>query len=129
MLNLSTKRKLKGWFYSRSALFLLFALVVLMFMPVLNMHERYSESRALLSVSQERMDNLLDQEVRLEEDIRYLKSDLGREAEIRKSFGAGKEGEFMAVVMEAEGRVDTNDGEEKKGAWIKIKKWFGGKFD
>jgi hypothetical protein len=124
MLTLSRKRKLKKWLYSRYSLFFLLVLIVLMFTPVFNMYKSYSESKRSLLVLEDSMENILSQKLLLEEDIDYLKSDLGRESEIRRRFGTGKEGELMAFVIESESKKIVEKKEEEKNSWEKLKNWL-----
>lgn len=124
MLNLSSKRKLKKWFYSKFTLVFLIFLIVLMFAPVLNMYRSYSESREVLFVLQDSMESIVSQQTSLQGDIDYLKSDLGRESEIRRRFGTGKEGELMAFVVESESKEILEKEEEEKSSWQKLKNWF-----
>lgn len=124
MLNLSSKRKLKKWLYSKFTLVFLIFLIVLMFAPVLNMYRSYSESREVLFVLQDSMESIVSQQTSLQGDIDYLKSDLGRESEIRRRFGTGKEGELMAFVVESESKEILEKEEEEKSSWQKLKNWF-----
>ena len=108
---------------------MVFVLTVLIFVPVLNMYDRYKESQRALYVEQERMDNLLYQKEQVQEDIAYLKSDIGREAEIRSRFSKGKEGERMAFIIEDEASMLTVEEENVgDGAWSGFKEWFLGIF-
>ncbi|MFP4539668.1 MAG: hypothetical protein ACLFNN_01880 [Candidatus Paceibacterota bacterium] len=125
MLQLTTKRKLKKWVWSRLSLVTLLLLVFLMFIPVWNMYNKYSESKGDHLAAKARMDELLSKKEKFESEIDYLESSLGKEAEVR-SFNAGKEGEQMAVIIEDE-RLEENDDLEdnkKEGFWKKVKGWF-----
>lgn len=126
MFTLSSKRKLKKWVYSKISLVFLLFLVVLMFSPVLNMYKSYSESKEALSVLQSRMESIVSQKILLERDINYLKSDLGRESEIRRRFGTGKEGELMAFVIDSESKKNLEKIEtgEEETSWEKFKNWL-----
>jgi len=128
MFSLSTKRKLRRWFYSRSVLILLLILIVLISTPVIDMYRNYSESRELLYDSKERMETLVEQGERLERDIEYLESDLGKEAELRKRFGTGREGELMAVVMDFEYKKKIDLETPEEGFWQDIKERIKGIF-
>lgn len=124
MLTLSSKRKLKKWLYSKFSLVFLLILIILMFSPVLNMYKSYSESKGSLLGLEDSMESILSQQLLLEEDIDYLKSDLGRESEIRRRFGTGKEGELMAFVIENQSKKIIEKKEEEKSSWEKFKIWL-----
>ncbi len=124
MLTLSSKRKLKKWLYSKFSLVFLLILIILMFSPVFNMYKSYSESKGSLLGLEDSMESILSQQLLLEEDIDYLKSDLGRESEIRRRFGTGKEGELMAFVIENQSKKIIEKKEEEKSSWEKFKIWL-----
>lgn len=92
------------------------------------MYRNYSESRELLYDSKERMETLVEQGERLERDIEYLESDLGKEAELRKRFGTGREGELMAVVMDFEYKKKIDLETPEEGFWQDIKERIKGIF-
>ncbi|MGM0482471.1 MAG: hypothetical protein ACQEP6_01230 [Patescibacteria group bacterium] len=124
-----TKRKIKEWVYSRFALVSLLILVGLMLFPVWNMYKNYSESESMLSGSVAKMEELKEEKYELEKELDYLESDLGREAEIRKRFRTGKEGEVMAVIVEEEEGTQDGTEEEKKGTWDRFSGWVKGLFN
>ncbi|MGM0628806.1 MAG: hypothetical protein ACQESA_00045 [Patescibacteria group bacterium] len=123
-----TKRKIKEWVYSRVTLVALLILVGLMLFPVWNMYNNYSESKALLSGSVSKMEELKEEKHELERELDYLESDFGREAEIRRRFRTGKEGEVMAVIVEDEEKDKNNEEKVEKGNWGRFSDWIKGLF-
>lgn len=105
-------------------LLLLFVLVGFMILPVSNMYDKYKKSLKALSVEQERMDGLISQREQVQGEISYLKSDIGREAEVRSRFSKGKEGERMAFIIENESDIQIVEEENEKSAWERLKSWF-----
>ena len=91
-----------------------------MFVPVLNMYENYTESKDVLLASKEKLDALVDEDLEITKDIEYLKSDLGKEAEFRRRFRTGKEGEFMAIIVDAEDMRDRAQPMKEVGFWENI---------
>ena len=98
-----------------------------MFIPVINMYEKYVETKNTFNIEQERKSDLLSQKTSLIENIEYLRSDIGREAELRSRFGKGKEGEKVTFIMENE-VSDKEPKEEDPEGWDRFKGWFLGLF-
>ena len=129
MFSLTTKRKVRAWGYSRLSLIFVLILVLLMVSSVWDMYRKYSESRDMLLDSRERMGALVVEKDEVEAVVEYLESDLGREAEIRRRFRTGREGERMVVIVEDEAAESEEEEEEPGGFWSSFKSWISGSSD
>ena len=121
MVTLKTRRKIREWLSSRLAVGVLVVLFLLLVSPVWSMYRNYTESRELRSEAEREMEEITAQSERIEDEIRYLQSELGREDELRQRFTAGREGERVAIIFDdGSGSVVEVGPDEGRTLWQSI---------
>lgn len=81
------------------------------------------ESQSRLQVLEDTHNDLQATVSATQEDLDYLRSETGLEAEIRAKFGYAKEGERAIMIMDPD--IVEEIKVEEKTFWEKIKGWFG----
>lgn len=123
MIKVSNKNRknLKTLIYFLFILLLLFILFVL----VKNIYSAYffeKKSKETRLVSEQQFSQLEERRDNLMENIEYLKTEKGTEAELRDKFRVAKEGEEMIVLLDSEEKVVYL--EEEKSFLSEIKIFF-----
>lgn len=94
------KKKIRRFLYSRLALCVLLALILLIGKATWSVHNKERESAKNLHRATEELAALEARQTSLTEKIERLKTPEGVEAEIREQFQVAKPGERMVVVVE-----------------------------
>ncbi len=104
---LKRRQKTRQRLYSKVTLFALAILLVVLIRPTWKIYEKSIESRKNLDKAEQR-------KIELENDTEYIKSDYGRDQEIRDKFGYAKEGETMVVIVRPEEKAPPPPEPERK---------------
>lgn len=99
---LRQRQKTKRRLYSKATVIGLFVVLAFLMRPTWNIYQKSLESQRNLSRAQSELSQLDKHRKNLENDISYLKTDTGRDQEIRDKFGVTKEGETMVVIVRPE---------------------------
>ena len=86
--------------YSKPVLFILAVLFLLSLEGLWNIYQKHSEAYEKAKEAQADLENLRGREADLEKKVSFLKTDRGREEEIRKKFMVGKQNEGVILVVD-----------------------------
>lgn len=92
--------------YSKAAIVGLTVLIILLVRPTWKIFEKSRESKENLKKAQTELAQLETRERQLASDVAYLRTEHGRDQEIRDKFGVAKNGETMVVIVR-----DNNESE------------------
>ena len=121
MSRLKNKNKFKKIFYSWPVFVLLLAIVLLVASGVWGVSKSERTSCGKRDSSEERYDKLEDKSDNLLSEIESLKTEKGRESEIRDKFRVVKEGEQLAIILKSVDDPECEVVEENDGnLWKKI---------
>lgn len=109
MLGFHEKRRMARFFFSKGTMLLLLVLVALMGYAALNAYERRQEAHERRMAVSDQLDRLRARADVLTADIAHLEDPRGIEAELRKRYDVGKEGEEVIILIdEPELRASTS---------------------
>ncbi len=123
MFDFHQKRKLRSVFQSRFTQVILLVLSLLIFWSA---YDRYlvakemSEKRLALEGE---MAELEERQINLDKEVKYLSSDRGVEAEMRRQFDIAREGEQVVIIMDddqATLTATTTPNNEEVRPWYKF---------
>ncbi len=121
MSRLKNKNKFKKIFYSWPVFVLLLVIVLLVANGVWGVGKSERTSCGKKDSSEERYDKLEDKSDNLLSEIESLKTEKGRESEIRDKFRVVKEGEQLAIILKSVDDPECEVVEENDGnLWKKI---------
>ncbi len=96
---LKKRQKNRKRLYSKVTIFALVVLLGLMIRPTWSIFQKSFESKRNLQHAEAELAELDIRKKELAKDVSYLKSDYGRDQEIRDKFGVAKNGETMVVIV------------------------------
>ena len=121
MSRLKNKNKFKKIFYSWPVFVLLLVIVLLVANGVWGVGKSERTSCGKKDSSEERYDKLEDKSDNLLSEIESLKTEKGRESEIRDKFRVVKEGEQLAIILKSVDDPECEVVEENDGnLWKRI---------
>jgi cell division protein FtsB len=94
------KQKARKLRYSKPVLFVLFIILAASLEGLWNIYQKHSEALEKAQEAQADLQNLRGREAELEKKVAFLKTDRGKDEEIRKKFMVGKEGEGVILVVD-----------------------------
>lgn len=100
MKRFEVKKNLKHHIYSRTTIFFLLLIVLLLFKGVFVLFLRFKESKNMRIQSENRLNDMLLQKESLETATRHLDREGGVDMEIRRKFNVAKPGERVALVVD-----------------------------
>lgn len=124
MLEFQEKRKFKKFLYCRLTSIFLLILVILILKGVWEVYEKQHYTKDNLTRVASDLQNLKERELMLSSEIQRLKTENGKEQEVREKFGLVRPGEEVIII------VDDLDGEEEgagisgKSFWQKVLDWL-----
>lgn len=123
MLSAIEKRRIKKLVYSKVTLIVLIIILLLLARGTWDVYKKAEYANENKNRATEELTTLREREAFLQEELRDLQSARGREAELRKRFDVGREGEHLIVL------VDTLAPEEseppaQKSFWETLKAVF-----
>lgn len=103
------QKKQRRWM-SKIAIGGLVILLILLIKPTWKIFEKSRENAANLKRAETELAALETRRQELESEINYLKTESGRDQEIRNKFGVVRDGETMVVIVreENETKIDNN---------------------
>jgi cell division protein FtsB len=117
------RRQFRRALFSPFSVALLSVLVLLLGRGVWNIFEKERLATGDAQAAGAQLAELRGREAALLRDIERLRSPRGSEEEIRKRFGAAKEGEGMIIIVDAEKRTSVEVA-TSTGLWQKFLEWF-----
>jgi cell division protein FtsB len=124
MLEFQEKRKLKNLLYSKITLVILLILIAVAVNAVWGIYQKQRMAKANLAQTATTFDGLQAREKMLSSGIEKLKTEAGKEEEIREKYGLVKPGEEVIVVVNDDGDNDSDQDLTQDSYWQKIKNWF-----
>jgi cell division protein FtsB len=123
MFDFQQKRQIKKAIYSRISLLVLFVLVIFLGKSTYDIYMREQLSENSLARTQNDYDSLKSRELVLSENLARLKTDIGKEEELRSKFNVARPGEVVVTVIDKSGTEDSSD--DKTGGFFQmITSWF-----
>lgn len=108
MREFESKKKFRKFLYSRTMIFILLVIFVFLVRATWKVYKQEQVSRANFNKVLNETNRLAARENTLKQDISYLETDDGVDAEIRQKFRAVKPGEQVAVIVREERRKDIH---------------------
>jgi len=99
---LKRRQKARKRLYSKVTIVFLLIVVVLLIRPTWNIFQKSRESKRNVIEARAELVTLENRKKDLERDLEYIKSEHGRDQEIRSKFGMAKDGETLVVVVRDE---------------------------
>lgn len=124
MLEFKEKKKVRRMIYSMPVLFLLAAVFLLSVEGLWNIYGKYTEASQKASEATVDLERLRDKEAELEKKVAFLKTDRGKEEEIRKKFMVGKEGEGVILVVDQGVSTTPPAPVPEPSAWARFLNFF-----
>lgn len=125
MLEFKEKKKTRKIMYSKPVLVALLIIFALSLEGLWNIYEKHSEAAKKAQEAKADLQNLRGREADLEEKVAFLKTDRGREEEIRKKFMVGKQGEGVILVVDQPGASTTPPASAPApSAWARFLNFF-----
>lgn len=100
MREFNQKRRIRKFFFSKTVLFVLIIVCVLVGKAVFNMYEKNSIAEQALSVKMQEIEELKAKESNLNSKMSSLDTNRGIEEEVRGKFSVAKEGEQVFIVTD-----------------------------
>lgn len=117
LLEFQEQRRIRKLLHSRYVLVVLIILLLLVARAVWGIYVKYEKSLAITEKARADLMALEDRERQLALSIESLKTDEGKERELRDRFGVVKEGETLVVLVD-------NNPEEKMPTKKNDKSWW-----
>lgn len=109
--------------FSRIIVIALVGLLVVLIRPTWKIFEKSRESEKNLRQAETELAELESRKRKLADGIAYLKTDYGRDQEIRDKFGVVREGETMVVIVRNENEIRPTENAPEPAFFKKI--WSG----
>jgi cell division protein FtsB len=124
MLEFQEKRKLKKFLYSRVTLIILLIFIILLLKEVIEVYQKQSLTVDNLSKTAVTLEGLRARERMLTSEVERLKTEEGKEIEIREKYGLVRPGEEVITVVDRSGQTDSGGPSVEKSFWQKIINWL-----
>jgi cell division protein FtsB len=124
MLEFQEKIKLRKFLYSRITLIVLLAILFFLVRAVWSVYQKQEMTRENLTRTTANFNNLQARQEMLSTEIERLKTESGKEQEIREKYGLVRPGEEVMVVVDKNNDAGPDAGSTKISFWQKIKDWL-----
>ncbi|MDQ3245183.1 MAG: septum formation initiator family protein [bacterium] len=121
MKNFKDDNKKKNMLISWPFIIVLFVSIVVFSFNLVDFVGKMQETIKNKEIVQNRIIEIKNNKIKLENDIDKLQTDSGIEENIRENFGLVKDGEGLVVIVEDKSIIEV---EQKESFWTKIKNWF-----
>ncbi len=124
MLEFKEKQKARKMRYSKPVLL---ALLIILFMSLeglFGIYKKHSEALEKAREAQADLKALREKESELEKKVAFLKTDRGKEEEIRRKFMVGKAGEGVILVVDPAPSSTDFTPLPKPSAWARFVQFF-----
>lgn len=119
------KKNRKRRLYSGLSIIILIVICAFLSKAVFNIYIKYKESSISLSQAEARFNELQGRSEKLQAEMEGLKTDMGREREIRSKYNVVKPGEKVVMFVKEEEELATTTEEGFfKGFISKLSEWF-----
>ena len=126
---LKRKQVVRKCLYGRAVRIILIIILLFLIKPTWNIYKKSSESENNLKRAELELNLLEKRKNELSKNLEDIKSEAGRDEEIRSKLGVAKEGETVVVLVEDKEEPEPEKIPEEPGffsrAWSKITSWFG----
>lgn len=126
MRGVQIKKHFHKKFSSRYVLIPLVILCILLMHATWKAYQKYTKSNELKQLSEQELIDLKARDLKLRKNIEVLKTDFGKEAEIRNKFGLVKNDEQLIVLVDEP--KQTENPIMELSLWDKIAGFFKGLF-
>ena len=109
---------------SKIVLIFLGMLIVFFAWNVFNLLRKMQETRNNRIIAENKVLELQKSKEKLSLDIQNLKTDKGKEENIRDKFGLAKDGENVIVIIDDKNQIQNQKEPESKSFLSLIKNWF-----
>jgi cell division protein FtsB len=124
MLEFQEKIKLRKFLYSRITLIVLLVILFFLVRAVWSVYQKQEMTRENLTRTTVNFNNLQARQEMLSTEIERLKTESGKEQEIREKYGLVRPGEEVMVVVDKNNDAEPDAGSTKISFWQKIKDWL-----
>ncbi|MDQ5950098.1 MAG: hypothetical protein QG585_38 [Patescibacteria group bacterium] len=124
MREFQQKQIFKEKLYSKTTVFILLVLALLLAKGVVNIYIKERESRKNKEEAELELINMQNRAEELKQASERLKTPVGIEQEIRSKFGVAKEGEKVILIVEEEETIPVEQKEGFFGRFFKVLKFW-----
>jgi cell division protein FtsB len=124
MMEFQEKIRIRRFIYSKVTLIILLIAIFFISRAVLAVYKKQRMTSENLTKTTTTFESLKLREMMLSSEIESLKTDSGKEDEIRERYGLVKPGEEVIVVVDEGNKEDTDSESTSGGFWQTIKSWF-----
>ena len=124
MREFQQKQIFKEKLYSKTTVFILLVLALLLAKGVVNIYIKERESRKNKEEAELELINMQNRAEELKQASERLKTPVGIEQEIRSKFGVAKEGEKVILIVEEEEAILVEQKEGFFGRFFKVLKFW-----
>ncbi len=117
------KKRVRKLIYSKPVLFALAVILLVSLEELWSIYGKYSEAYEKAQDAKADLERLQEKEAELEKKVAFLKTDRGKEEEIRKKFMVGKEGEGVILVVD-QAASTTPPPVSKPSTWTRFLDFF-----
>ena len=125
MFPFQERKKLRKILYAKATLFALFVVLVLVARGAWQIHQKAVIARAERDEAARSLSDIQGRTNELTESLTKLKSDRGREEEIRQKFTVATPGEEVVVVVDENAKKGKNSEASEQSLWSRILGFFG----
>lgn len=126
MLPFQERKKFRKILYSKTALLVLFVIVIFMTRGAWKIHNKAVIAQEERDETARSLADLQGRTKDLEASIVKLKSGQGVEEEVRQKFTVAKQGEEVVVVVDENAKKSKNGELIDQGAWARVLRFFRG---
>ncbi len=103
MSDFKKRKKTRKLIYSKTSIFMVFSVLVVLSISTFNIYKKYKESLSNKKSSEEELKGLEQRNSELSARLERLKTERGLEEEIRKKFNVAKDGEGVVIIVPKSG--------------------------
>lgn len=127
---LRRKQKVRGRLYGKTVRIILVIVLLLLIRPTWKIYQKSRESEANLKRAEQEQAALEQRKNELSRDLENIKTDQGRDEEIRSKLGVAKAGETVVVIVDDKKEPAAAEPVPQKTntlsrAWSTVLSWFG----
>jgi cell division protein FtsB len=126
---LKRKQTIRGRLYGKTVKIILVIILLVLIRPTWNIYKKSRESEANLKRAEQELNSLEQRKNELSKNLESIKSEEGRDEEIRGKLGVAKEGETVVVIVEDKKEPEPVVVPVKPSAlsqaWSRVLSWFG----
>ena len=127
MRKLHERKKIRRIIFSKVMFFVLLIFTVFLVRAVWDAYGKYKQSQSLLNLSEDKLLELKEKEGVLGDNIYFIKTETGKEAEIVEKFNVAKEGERVVIINDLP-KETVLVPEENLSWWGNVVQFFGSLF-